>query len=186
MNKKNHIYHLVILLVCLVVLTFNLTTGLFAKYVAYDSASDSARVAKFDVTVTGEGGGDAIELTLKTFETAKLSASTNITVASNSEVAVKYGVVITLGDMTVKPTWLDTVTIKAQGAADDTAVPGVCGYNSTSGKYEIVFEDLGSFPAGVSSNASYTLMFNVCKLYKVLKILVIFLNHVKHKRIACV
>ena len=74
-----------LVLLFLTMLSIHLTSGLYARYTATSTASDSARVAKFDVTaevqpVDGKEG----EFTL--------------TVTNNSEVAVEYQVVVTLSD----------------------------------------------------------------------------------------
>ena len=148
MNKKNHIYHLVILLVCLVVLTFNLTTGLFAKYVAYDSASDSARVAKFDVTVSDLTASTS---KLSSFVDSDINsgAAYSFSVTSNSEVDVNYKVIVAL-NVTELPAWFSSIVL------DASKTPTSQGYNDTNSRYEFVFENVGVFHAGQSSTANHS------------------------------
>lgn len=70
-------------LLLLTVISFHLTSGLFARYRAMSSSSDSARVARFDVDATVQ----AKEGSTDTFTVA---------VTNHSEVAVKYSIVVHL------------------------------------------------------------------------------------------
>lgn len=49
-DKKNVAMYLACILLCLVLITTYMTSGLYARYTAEGIASDNARVAKFDVT----------------------------------------------------------------------------------------------------------------------------------------
>ena len=55
--KKNKMMRLASCLLVMVLLTTSMISGTFAKYVTSDAASDSARVAKWGVTVTADGEG---------------------------------------------------------------------------------------------------------------------------------
>ena len=68
----------------LLLATFLLTGVTFSKFTATTDGIDSARVAKFDVTVSGSG--QAVDVGLKAGETA----THTFTVTNNSEVAVDY------------------------------------------------------------------------------------------------
>lgn len=71
-------------LLFLTLLSIHLTSGLFARYTTTVTASDSARVAKFDVGVTA----DKKDITV---DCAQSDSGTFIlTVTNNSEVAVNY------------------------------------------------------------------------------------------------
>lgn len=73
-------------LVCLIFVTVHLMSGLFAKYTTSGNAPDSARVAKFDVNVSGEASNHV--------SISTLTATDNVytfTVTNNSEVSVRYG-----------------------------------------------------------------------------------------------
>ena len=71
-------------LLFLTLLSIHLTSGLFARYTTTVTASDSARVAKFDVDVTA----DINDITV---DCAQSDSGTFIlTVTNNSEVAVNY------------------------------------------------------------------------------------------------
>lgn len=70
-------------LLCLTLFSFRLTSGLYARYITNDDASDSARVASFDVKVTGPEGADCIV-------SAMSPGKITLTVKNDSEVAVAY------------------------------------------------------------------------------------------------
>lgn len=83
--KKNKMMRLASSLLVAVLLTTSVISGTFAKYVTSDEASDSARVAKWGVTVDVKGdafgeayaeGTDSVEVIYDT-ETATVKASTS-------------------------------------------------------------------------------------------------------------
>lgn len=77
-------------LLFLTLLSIHLTSGLFARYTTTVTASDSARVAKFDVDVTA----DIEDITV---DCAQSDSGTFIlTVTNNSEVTVRYTLILTL------------------------------------------------------------------------------------------
>ena len=92
------VFHVGLVLFCLVLFSTYLTGGLYARYTTSASGSDSARVARFEIT----GGGnwtdstENIDLDLNFFDPNKTSASLDFTISSASEVAVEYDVVITM------------------------------------------------------------------------------------------
>ena len=94
------VFHVGLVLLCLVLFSTYLTGGLYARYTTSASGSDSARVARFEIT----GGGnwtdstENIDLDLNFFDPNKTSASLTFEITSGSEVAVKYDVVITMPD----------------------------------------------------------------------------------------
>lgn len=56
LNKKTPIvFYVGMMLLCLVMLSFNLTSGLYARYTSKGSASDSSRVASFVFDVSASG-----------------------------------------------------------------------------------------------------------------------------------
>jgi len=72
------------ILLCLTLFSMHFTSGLYARYISRDSAEDSARVAKFDVNVTGSA--EDLEITAEPSSSNKYV----ITVLNKSEVAVHY------------------------------------------------------------------------------------------------
>lgn len=75
-------------LLCMVLGSFYLMGGMFARYATTGTGSDSARVAKFDVKVTGSED--------VTVDCAESSEGTyKITISNESEVAVTYDIDVT-------------------------------------------------------------------------------------------
>lgn len=102
-NKPNIPFSIAVVLICLLMFSMYLTSGMLARYTTSASFSDSARVAKFDVGATSsitnmkfdyrggafkavdEQGGviNNVEQTVHPY---------SLTVTNNSEVAVRYNV----------------------------------------------------------------------------------------------
>ena len=83
------------LLLCLVIISVYMMGGLLAKYTANGSGEDSARVAKFDVKVTGT----ATDKEIVAVDVADANANPGtyqITVKNDSEVAVRYTISVTI------------------------------------------------------------------------------------------
>lgn len=78
-----------LILLFLTMISFHLTSGLYARYVVTATGSDSARVAKFDVTGSGS---EAVTVDCKDSDN---TGEYCITVTSNSEVAVRYTITVT-------------------------------------------------------------------------------------------
>lgn len=77
-------------LVCLVLVSVHLMSGMYAKYSTTGSSSDEARVAKLDVDVEGEVNGLSIDAT------TGADGNYVVTVKNNSEVTVRYDIIVTL------------------------------------------------------------------------------------------
>ena len=114
--KRNKMMRLASVLLIAVLLTTSIISGTFAKYVTEDSATDSARVAKFGVVVNAEGN-----LFGKTYvsaaegNTSKDSGTITVESSSDTEKVVAPG---TEGGMTFSisgtPEVMTAVTIKAE------------------------------------------------------------------------
>ena len=99
MKKSNRktpaVFTLGLVLLCLVMFSQYMTGGLYARYISTATASDEARVAKFDVSSKKKDGIDfAIDLDF--FDPQKQSASIEFEVSSSSEVTVSYDVILLL------------------------------------------------------------------------------------------
>lgn len=92
-QKTPVVFRLGIILLCCMLFSTYLMGNLYARYTTTASGSDSARVAKFDVTndIT-----HSVDLELNFFDPDKLSTYLSVVVTSGSEVAVKYDVVVTM------------------------------------------------------------------------------------------
>ena len=93
-----------LILLCLVMISIHLMSGMYARYTTKGSGGDDARVAKFEVEITGDSNAVAVDC-------AKITDNAySITISNTSEVAVRY---------TLKATW------------DNAAVTGT--FSETSG-----------------------------------------------------
>lgn len=91
-NKVNIPLFLAGILFCLTLISSSLTSNLIAKYSTTVSGSDSARVAKFDVIATKDISQlDKIELVPGDRDS---SGTYKFTIKNNSEVVVKYSVIV--------------------------------------------------------------------------------------------
>lgn len=95
-SRKNHTLKLAGILLALVLVTSCFVGGTFAKYVTERTGSDSARVAKFGVTVTANGTMFAKEYDTDTENVKRLIARSVISDATDDKNLVAPG---TKGDM---------------------------------------------------------------------------------------
>ena len=108
------------ILLCLTMFSIYVASNLFARYQTTASAEDDARVAKFDVDVTGQTQNPVFA-----YGTTTGNACT-ITVENRSEVAVRYDVIVTLDAAAVGTTvQLDGVGGTVDGATTSFADVGV-------------------------------------------------------------
>ena len=127
-----------LVLLFLTMLSIHLTSGLYARYTATSTASDSARVAKFDVL--GEIGG-TVELTSSMIEAGKCA----LTVTNASEVAVKYAISVTF-DSEVDGTKLNVQldNIAGEWSTDKKTIDfgdkGTLVPNTAVGNHELSFD----------------------------------------------
>lgn len=85
MQVGDVVVRVALLLLCLVMVSAYMTSGLLARYTTSAQASDTARVAKFDVQVTGNNNVTV------TADSAADNTYT-LTITNASEVAVRYTV----------------------------------------------------------------------------------------------
>ena len=78
-------------MLCLVLLSFHMLSGLYARYTTSGKGEDTARVAKFDVQVVGDNAKD-----ISISSVTSSSSFYQFTIANNSEVAVKYDLTCTI------------------------------------------------------------------------------------------
>ena len=168
--KKNKmkapvIFYIAVLVLCLTMISTSLSGGFFAKYVTQVQDTDAARVAKYDVTVSDLAPDN---LVLDSYDPNKLEGNMDFTVTSNSEVAIKYSVIVTLpaplpteyvrdaatGELSETPEPYMFITLKDKGDAVGTTVrqPQV-----SDGNLVLTFADVGSFAPG-SFSATHSLV----------------------------
>jgi len=95
LNKKTPlIFRLAVALFCMVLVSLHLMGGLYARYITTATGSDSARVAKFnvteDLTVTQSDGTTVTDFVVDDVLKPGDSVSYRFTVQNDSEVAVKF------------------------------------------------------------------------------------------------
>ena len=90
-NKVNIPLFLAGILFCLTLISSSLTSNLIAKYSTTASGSDSARVAKFDVGTTENN--QSTNIALAAGDSSSIGKY-NFTITNNSEVAVKYSIIV--------------------------------------------------------------------------------------------
>lgn len=140
-----HVY-LAYLLVC----TFLLTGVSFSRYISMADADDSARVAAGLVTVTYDDNNTILEMDRADSDDGAVTKEFHFQVSNNnSEVAIRYGMVLTL-DASLP----GGVTINLY--KNDGANP-LCTFDSSNTTYTV--PDAGTFQAGVSSPDQYKLVF---------------------------
>ena len=78
------VFRLGVALLCLMLVTFSMVSGLYARYSSTATGEAGASVAKFDVQVTGDDTGVAVDVSQATDNVYA------ITITNNSDVTVRY------------------------------------------------------------------------------------------------
>ena len=91
-NKKVNIpIRIASVMLCLVLFSLYMTSGMFAKYATGGTSSGNGRVAKFSVTATDQGKSEYV------FDQAAAQqpdGSYEVTIENDSEVAVRYTIIL--------------------------------------------------------------------------------------------
>ena len=127
-----------LILLLLTMVTTHMTSGLYARYTAAASGSDSARVAKYEITVNAASADNLVL-------TPAVPASYKFSITSESEVSVEYDLIITL------PKKLPDSIALSLVRGDDTRT-----LNSASNVYTV--KNAGTFSAQGGTHA-YILSF---------------------------
>lgn len=117
-----------LILLCLVMISIHLMGGMYAKYTTKGSGGDDARVAKFDVDITG----DPVDLVVSCTENPQ-TGTYKITVDNISEVAVRYTISVTT-DIAAGSLYFDKSAVNAVLDVDKGALPV-----SGTGTHELTF-----------------------------------------------
>ena len=128
-----------LILLMLTMISVHLTSGLYARYTAGATASDSARVAFWNVGATSEKPAVSIDCS-----TDDLDDEYRFTVTNNSEVTARYDVTVTFTEALSKG-----ISFKLDG----TKAP-----QKTSDNKTFTFENVGQLNYGGDS-AEHTLTF---------------------------
>lgn len=79
------VFRLGVVLLCAMLITFSMMSGLYARYSTTVTGEASAQVAKFDVQVSGDDSGVSVDVSQATDNVY------TITIKNDSEVTVQYG-----------------------------------------------------------------------------------------------
>lgn len=141
------------ILFCLVLITTAMMGGLFARYTTSATGEDDSRVAAF---APGAQLSDAVTVVCeKTDGEFNTDGAYTVTVTSDSEVAVRYGLTISAGD--AFPAGISAALYaKPRTEDDDPRTP-----DPDSDPTRLVFSNLGTFPAGQGNSAEFDLIFTV-------------------------
>ena len=111
------VFHVAALLLCAVLLTTHFIGGYNARYVSSAEGSDSARVAKFDISsAPTDGVPFAVELAF--LDPTKHEAQIAFTVTSQSEVAANYEVILVLPETLSNWVKNGNITVQMDGVAN--------------------------------------------------------------------
>lgn len=128
--KKNKMMRLASALLVLTLLTTCVISGTFAKYVTADTGTDTARVAKWGVTVNVQGLSDAFAENYATDDTATYAAATSVSSIDAGKDILAPGTegIMTAIQITGTPEVAVKVTYKADLELENWEVIGVNKY----------------------------------------------------------
>ena len=122
MTKSNRktplVFRIGLALVCALLVSTYMMSGMYARYCTTASGDDSARIAKFSVDENDHWTINGVVLNF--YDPAQLESTLEFSVTSDSEVAVQYDVIVTLPDDLVSYEWL-VLTLSRDGGASVTA-----------------------------------------------------------------
>lgn len=144
-RKAPFVFEFGLVLICAVLVSVCMMGGLLARYTTTASGSDSARVAKFDITNSVDS--QAADIDLHFYDFSKLSDEFAFSVVSESEVAVTYDVVVTMPAGMDYYTWLD---LRLDGAEADRVEDNV-----------FTFSNVNVLAPGNPSTGAHTLIFSI-------------------------
>lgn len=148
------VFHVGLVLLCMVLFSTYLTGGLYARYTTSASGEDGARVAKFQITnKLNSIDSQAVSVKLHFFDSTMLEDSLPLQVSSGSEVAVKYDVVVTMPSLPdgVDYSWLEIKLGEKTPVANGTV---------------FTFSDVGIFAPNDSNTHEYTMTFAIIESFQ--------------------
>lgn len=146
-NKVNIPLFLAGILFCLTLISISITSNLIAKYSATVSEGDSARVAGFQPVATITPDNNVIHYDAKNSNDYEIKYT--VRVSNDSEVAVKYDVVISFEDNNNK---LSGAKLKFDNNDEVTI-----------SQDSIRYDNVGVLPANDKTGKTHTLTFTVTK-----------------------
>jgi len=136
---------------CLILITTAMMGGLLARYTTEGEGTDSTRVAKFDVSAGLEDDVVNVVYAPKVDDSGMESQGVFVLkLTSDSEVAVRYDIVVTLEEALP-----NGITAELYDANNQKRIP-----TESDGSQVLTYENAGTFPAG-DQQAEYELRFTV-------------------------
>lgn len=149
-KKTPFVFYAGMVLLCLVLFSAHLTSGLYARYTSTATSGDSARVARFDVASAKKTDVD-FNINLDFFDPQKQTDYIEFVVSSSSEVAVRYDVVLVLPEGMVELIEAGILVI----SLDENVPP-----KTVDGTNRTVIFDAGTFNAAVTDSRTHKLTFS--------------------------
>ena len=149
-KKTPFVFYAGMVLLCLVLFSAHLTSGLYARYTSTATSSDSARVARFDVASAKNTEKVDFKIDLDFFDPQKQSDYIEFDVFSSSEVAVRYDVVLVLPEGMVELIEAGILVI----SLDENVPP-----KTVDGTNHTVIFDADTFNAAVDQARTHKLTF---------------------------
>ena len=154
-QKTPLVFYAGMVLLCLVLFSAHLTSGLYARYTSTSSAGDNARVAKFDISSANTNTADVdFNIKLDFFDPQMQTDYIEFVVSSSSEVTVSYDVILILPEGMVELIEDGILVISLDENVPPTTVDGT---NRT-----VIF-DAGTFNAAEEQNRKHRLTFSFKK-----------------------
>lgn len=153
MKKSNKVktplvFRLSLVLLCAMFFTSHMMGGLYARYTTTATGSDSARVAKFNVSEPSYVSSNA-KIELNFYDPSKFSDTVSFNVSSDSEVTVKYSVIVTMPSGMSDYEWLSISLSNASGAT------------MTRSNNVFTFSDVGQITHGDTVAKDHKLTFSI-------------------------
>lgn len=157
-QKTPVVFRLGIILLCCMLFTTYLMGNLYARYTTTASGSDSARVAKFKVGSTFTDEDSQINVDLHFFDATKITDTITVVVSSESEVAVRYNVTVTMPENIDYTQWL-SIELQGETYSKNSLIA------TDADTYVFTFETVGEFAPNDSTAHTYTLTFKINDAY---------------------
>ena len=153
-TKTPWVFYVGLILLCCFLISVHGTSSLYAKYMTIAEGSDEARVAKLDVQNSIVSSSFDANIDLNFFDSAKLTDTVEFNVVSNSEVAIKYDVVIVMPEPAVEYNWLDVKIKLNVGGVVVEKTPDIL-------DNVFIFPDIANIAANDSTAIEHDLIFKI-------------------------
>ena len=134
------VFRLGVVLLCAMLITFSMMSGLYARYSTTVTGEASAQVAKFDVQVSGDDSGVSVDVSQAT------DNDYTITIKNDSEVTVRYSLSVSFDEV-------PGVSASFDGESDS----GILEFGGEKVTRKLIFAvDLNEFTKNINDSAEYS------------------------------